>query len=213
MNKPAREAAEDTVGTLASALKDPMESTRRAAAYGLRESGEPAVPLLVSALTSDTTSTRRFAAFGLGSVAAASSGEAVSGLITRLTDDPDDPVRSIAGYSLGMLSRGKVKGATVIGQALIEALCSESNNTEGGGLARSTVRENAAFGLLQLASNHGLSDDHIEALMPMVSHAKDRYVSGLLLEALRCRETTSKLEAVLLTTLLRYRWNPVPLIG
>lgn len=35
---------------------------------------------------------------------------------------------------------------------------------------------------------------------------------GLLLEALRCREVTSKLETVLLTTLLRYRWNPVSLI-
>ena len=35
---------------------------------------------------------------------------------------------------------------------------------------------------------------------------------GLILEALRCREVTSKLETVLLTTLLRYRWNPVTLI-
>lgn len=208
----ASEASEECVGILASALSDPMESTRRAAAYGLRESGAPALPTLIDALASDVVSTRRFAAFGLGSVAASSSSDAINALITRLSDDPDDPVRSITGYSLGMLSRGPVDDTSVISHALITALNTEPNNTKGGGLERSTVRENAAFGLLQLASNHGLSDEDLKALIPLVSHAEDRYVSGLLLEALRCRGQNSELEDVLLATLLRYRWNPVPLV-
>ena len=208
----ASEASGECIGVLASALEDPMESTRRAAAYGLRESGDAALSALSTALTSESASTRRFAAFGLGNVAAAKSGDAINGLIDRLSNDPDDPVRSITGYSLGMLSRGPVSDVRGIVQALISALIAEPNNTRGGGLERSTVRENAAFGLLQLASNHGLSDEEIEVLMPLISHAEDRYVSGLLLEALRCRGNASALESVLLTTLLRSRWNPVPLV-
>ena len=108
-------------------------------------------------------------------------------LINILALDSDDLARSNAAYALGHLVRRSGPATVPIVTALLKHVMpgAEPINTHGGGMPRSTVRESAAYGLLQAAVNGALAEQHIDAILRDVLFAdEDRYVQGLLTEAI-----------------------------
>lgn len=182
----ARAGSSTALRGLVSALSSEAEAERRAAGYGLRISGPDAVPHLVQNLSDGPTGTRRYAAFALGNAANAH-GPAAEALTRALGGDPDDLVRSNAAYALGHLLRTPGTNTPEIVEVLLKHVASgfEPVNTRAGGMLRSTVRESVAYALVQGAENGALTTGHVDQLLrTTVFHDDDRYVQGLLADAL-----------------------------
>ena len=175
------------ISCLIAGITNPAESTRRAAAYGLRCQGKKATTKVVEVLTNGSAPQRRVAAYALGTVETAESEAAVSALVTSLASDSDDLVRSNAAYSLAQISRAASCDAAMIGTGLIKRLApgAEPNNTNAAGLPRSTVRQSAAYGLMLLALNHQLDETVMSEIRQFSKSDPDRYVRGMLAEAVR----------------------------
>ena len=183
----ARSGDATALAALLDWLDDDAEALRRTAGYGLRNAGAAALPGVMDAVQSPRAGTRRYAAFALGNASNAMSPEAAQTLVDILDSDPDDLARSNAAYALGHLARAAGPAAGTIADALLAHVLPgmEPVNTTAGGMARSTVRESAAYGLLQGAVNGTLSSRHIDRILDeVVFRDEDRYVQGLLTEAL-----------------------------
>ena len=128
-------------------------------------------------------------------------------LIERLEQESDDLARSNAAYALGQVARNTTADAPAIVAALITRLQPgiEPDNTDVAGLSRSTVRQSAAYAILQVAANHALSSAVRTQLNRLVSAERDRYVTGMLVEAL----AQSSADAELIRALASRRWSAV----
>ncbi len=186
---------------LLDALHHDTEATRRAAAYGLRLRSDEAGAALADAARSERVSVRRFAIFALGSTW--SPGTDV--LLERLRHEPDDLARSNAAYALGQLARHPGADAPRLLAAFVDRLKPgvEADNTRVAGLARSTVRQSVAYALLQLAANHRLALDERNQVGHLVSIESDRYVLGMLVEAVAQQSD----DALVIRTLAARRWS------
>jgi len=204
--------AKEAIEILIKAVRSKSESTRRASGYGLRNQGQRATLEIVEVLQSSGPKTRRVAAYALGTVESASSQLAVDALIHCVESDDDDLVRSNAAYSLGQLSRANKCDAQRIGGALIARLLPgvEPNNTVMAGLPRSTLRQSVAYALMQLLINHELPDDITADVVRLAVDDPDRYVRGMLLEALSYCFSDNPVAAALTGGLIRQRWNIAP---
>ncbi len=192
-----------SLDALVTALQSDHESVRRAAAYGLRLRCDEAGDALAAATRSAQVSVRRFATFALG----ASWSPGTSTLLERLAQEPDDLARSNAAYALGQVARHPDADAPRILAALIERLHGgvEPDNTSVAGLSRSTVRQSAAYAILQLAANHALQTDARTQLTELLEAEPDRYVLGMLAEALAFRSS----DAQVIRALAGRRWSTV----
>ena len=197
------DAKQQSLDTLLAALHDEAESTRRAAAYGLRLRCDEAAAPLLQACKDDRPSVRRFACFALG--AYWSPGAEV--LIDRIAEEPDDLARSNAAYALGQIARNPGANATKILAALMQRLQPgvEPDNTDVAALSRSTVRQSLGYAVLQLACNHRVAPEDRRVLTDLVRDEKDRYVAGMLVEAL----AQGSEDAELITALAARRWSAV----
>ena len=103
-------------------------------------------------------------------------------LIERLEADPDDLVRSNAAYALGILSRAN-PNALEDHDRLIARLdhAVEPDNTNNGGMSRSTVRENIALALTMVQ----LTSSEIERTLSYAIAEHDRYAKSLLFIAIQ----------------------------
>ena len=186
---------------LLQALHDERESTRRAASYGLRLRCDEVGEALARATRHGRVSVRRFATFALG--AAWSPG--TDALIERLAEEPDDLARSNAAYAIGQVARHPEADAPRLLDALIDRLRpgAEPDNTNVAGLSRSTVRQSTAYAILQAASNHTLPDSVRRELTDLAAAEQDRYVLGMLTEAI----ASASPDAALIRTLAGRRWS------
>ncbi|MGH1494002.1 MAG: HEAT repeat domain-containing protein [Acidimicrobiales bacterium] len=196
---------------LTEALHAPTESTRRAASHGLRRAGRAGVPALLEGLRSELATVRRPAAAGLGTLDAAAWPEATDALISTLGADPDILVRSNAAYSLGQIARSAEIDPAPVVDALLDRLApdAEPDNAFGASFSRSTVRQSAAYGLVQGLANHVLADEQLEQIVAQLQIEPDRYVRGLLVEGLaRAEHLPAATRRLFLGYLAGRRWNP-----
>ncbi|MCY4094897.1 MAG: hypothetical protein OXG05_07190 [Gammaproteobacteria bacterium] len=107
---------------------------------------------------------------------------AVDWLIDRVENDIDDLVRSNAAYALGILLRTHAN-ALDVNDRLIARLDHdvEPDNTNNGGMSRSTVRENVALALTMTQ----LTSSEIEKTLHYAIVEHDRYAKSLLFMAIR----------------------------
>ena len=192
---------------LTEGLYSQSEGARRASGYGLRVKGVLVTDLLVEALNSNQVGTRRVAAFALGTVASAVLGDAVNSLISCLESDQDDFVRSNAAYSLGQIARAGGCDVQYLANVLVNRLESgvERNNTSSANFPRSTVRENIAYALLQLLINHQVEQSILLQVVTISVNDNDRYVSGMLFEALKVLSKKDSLSEALVSGLIKQR--------
>jgi len=195
------DTTDDTLDRLIDGLYDEAESTRRAAAYGLRLRCDEAGDALTAACRADRVSVRRFAIFALGAVWS----PGATALMERLANESDDLARSNAAYALGQLARASDVDVSALAESLIDRLRPgvEPDNTEVAGLSRSTVRQSAAYAVLQLAHNHALPDDSRAAVTALIGEERDRYVVGMLVEAI-ARDSP---DAGVIRALAARRWS------
>ena len=209
-----RTATDAAIDVLDKGINNENESTRRASSYGLRSAGSAGTKILISACGADLPSTRRFGVFGLGNIATAQNPDATNTLLTCLKDN-DDLVRSNAAYSLGQVSRGDFDQANEIFEVLMARLQpgTEPNNTDAALLPRSTVRQSIAYALMQYAFNQPLSEWQISEMVNIAIKDDDRYVRGMLLEALG--HASGKMGHVheLIQGLIKQRWSVPPEIA
>ncbi|MDH3682750.1 MAG: HEAT repeat domain-containing protein, partial [Acidimicrobiia bacterium] len=201
---------------LESALTAESEGVRRAAGHGLRQAGAAGIPPLLRGLDHPSATTRRPAVAALGATAAASSPEAIAALLGVVADDPDDLVRSNAAYSLGQVARSAEVDVAPIVDALLARLApgAEPDNAFGAELTRSTVRQSAAFGLLQALANHAVGHDQLDRIVAGPLQDPDRYVQGLIAEGLaRTPDLPRATREALVRYLIGRRWNPSPRPG
>jgi hypothetical protein len=199
------------IAVLSHGLCDELESVRRASAYGLREAGLPALDGIEQGYQQDLPSSRRFAVFALGDVVFADDDRAVNTLVNALAD-PDDLVRSNAAYSLGQLAMADRDLSHVVAP-LLERLDPdvEPDNTSVAGLPRSTVRQNVGYALMELTLNQSLSAKQIGDLCDQAAIESDRYIAGMLVEAVsRTADVAPGLQK-LLGALNARRFSPPPL--
>ena len=192
---------------LIEGLYSQSEGARRASGYGLRIKGRLVTDLLIEALKSNQVGTQRVAAFALGTVASAISGEAVSALGSCLDSDQDDLLRSNAAYSLGQIARARDCDVQYLANMLIKRLegCNERNNTTSANFPRSTVKESAAYALLQLLANHQVDQSILLRVVCLAVNDNDRYVSILLLESLMLSSKEDPLILSLVSGLIKQR--------
>ncbi len=203
----------DALSALADALRAPTEGVRRAAGHGLRQAGRAALPALLDAVHAPDATVRRPAIAALGSETATADPAAVDALVDRLATDPDDLARSNAAYSLGQLARRPDLDPAPLVDALVHRLQPgvEPDNAFNAAFARSTIRQSAAFALVQALANHELDPDRIASILDLLPAEPDRYVQGLLVEGLtRTTLSTPALNRRLLSFLTARRWTPTP---
>ena len=154
--------------------------------------------------------------YALGNAANGQHPEVIAGLLTALTEDEDDLVRSNAAYALGhVLRHSNVKVSPVV-NILTDRLGAgvETNNTDTALFPRSTVRQSIAYSLLQAACNHDLSPSQIEKILTSALADEDRYVQGFAVEiARRTGSLSEKSIDLLLSSLSRLRMSSRPLSG
>ncbi len=209
----ARSGDRNALKVLAAGLSAATESTRRAAGHGLTQAGPAAIAPLLAGLASGAATTRRPAVAALGTAAGAAVPEAIAALIEVLRCDPDDLVRSNAAYGLGQLSRHPEADGTAVANALLDRLepGAEPDNAFGAGFSRSTVRQSAALALVPVLANHRLRDDVLARVVDGPLGDGDRYVDGLIVEALaRAPSLPATLRRRLVGHLAGRRWNPAP---
>ena len=107
---------------------------------------------------------------------------ALDWLTERLESDPDDLVRSNAAYALGILLRAN-PNILGVNERLIARLdhAVEPDNTDNGGMSRSTVRENVALALTMTQ----LTSSEIERTLSYAIAEHDRYAKSLLFIAIQ----------------------------
>ena len=201
---------------LADGLVAGAESTRRAAGLGLRQAGGAGLAILVSATGHDDAPVRRRAVAALGTSAAAEP-EVVAALLGVLAGDPDDLARSNAAYSLGQVARSPSVEPGPIVDGLVDRLAPgvEPDNAHSAGFARSTVRQSAAFALVQVLANHAVDPARIDRIIGEGLLAdSDRYVQGLVAEGLvRARDLPARAWRQLARHLVARRWSPPPALA
>jgi len=175
------------------------------------------VDALVAGLDSEVAGVRRVAAAGLGGLPVDLPAEQVARITDRLcaevADDPDDLVRSNSAYSLGQLARAPHADPERIGTALLGRLApgAEPINATSWELARSTVRQSAAFAMVQLLANHPVSEAVLDATIDGPLRDDDRYVQGLIVDAVsRSHRITPPQLRRAMNLLNARRWNPTP---
>ena len=155
------------------------ESVRRALGYAIGVAGSPAEEIVVRGLAHDDARVRRVACLAAAE-GRFESESVVAALFRCLEDDPDDLVRSNAAYSLGNIARvvpERVPAARLL--ARLEPGV-EADNSENGGMTRSTVRESVAYAL----NNARLDAADLDRLAELGLADHDRYVRGLAITAL-----------------------------
>ncbi|MEM7337360.1 MAG: HEAT repeat domain-containing protein [Actinomycetota bacterium] len=201
-----------SLAELGAGLRHDEERVRRAAANGLRAAGAAGVATAAAALTDERAPVRRAAVGALGHSATGTDAAAVAGLIDAVGNDDDDLVRSNAACSLGYAVRHSDADGPAIVAALVARLdpAAEPDNSNGAGGSRSTVREEAAQALVQAAANNAVDAPLATAVIDAIEAAPDgdRYVVGLLVEALaRTPEIAAADSARLLRLLNARRWS------
>lgn len=203
----------EALAALESGLHSKAEGTRRAAGHGLRQAGQRGVEVLLRGTRSDRPQVRRPAVAGLGTTEAAASPGVVDAVIDLVANDPDDLVRSNAAYALGQMARRPGADGNGIARALLERLepGAEPDNATNVGLTRSTVRQSAAYALVQVLANHQIDDLSISRLVDGPLQDRDRYVQGLIVEALaRLEHLPRSARQRLVSHLAGRRWNITP---
>ena len=197
------DTGEASLGVLLTGLHHTTEGVRRASAYGLRLRSDEAGEALIAATADPRPSVRRFAVFALG----ASWSPGFSTLLECIANEEDDLARSNAAYALGQVVRSARVDARAACRVLVERLQPgvEPDNTDVAGLPRSTVRQSVAYAILQLAVNHKLTDTERQALMRLVEQERDRYVTGMLYEAL----ARTSPDARLIRAVTARRWHAI----
>ena len=157
------------------------EAVRRAAGYALGLVNSITGCELESEMTDDRAPVRRATVLALRE-AMCRDQMAVDWLVDRLENDPDDLVRSNAAYALGILLR---ENPNVLenNQRLIARLDHEvePDNTNNGGMSRSTVRENIALALTMAK----LTSSEVEQTLHYAIAEHDRYAKSLLFIAVK----------------------------
>lgn len=161
-----------------------VEGARRSGAYGLGLAGDAAVPTLRRALDDENPRVRRVAAFALGETR--SPLPAAERALAAHLADPGDLARCNVAYALGNLGRCHAHAGAAI-DATLQRLDAQAEpaSTGKGPPHRSTVRESLAWALLQLARNDRLNAEQLERFATAGMADRDRYVRGLMAEALR----------------------------
>ena len=147
--------------------------------YAVGVAGPAADGIVVRGLMHDDARVRRVACLAAAE-GRFESESIVAELFRRLEDDPDDLVRSNAAYSLGNIARvvpERVPAARLL--ARLEPGV-EADNSENGGMTRSTVRESVAYAL----NNARLDAADLDRLAELGLADHDRYVRGLAITAL-----------------------------
>ncbi len=220
----ASDTDHDALAGLRRALWADVEAARRAAGHGLRQAGLAGLDVLLHGLADGPAPTRRVSVAALGTVVAAARPDAVSAVVRAADDDPDDLVRSNAAYSLGQMARrhdgndgndglGGLGGGPdldLIVDTLLRRLSpgAEPDNAFNVGLSRSTVRQSAAFALVQVMANHSLRSAQVEAIVDGPLHDADRYVQGLVVAGLaKAEQLPAEAQRKVIDFLTARRWN------
>ena len=209
----AESRTDEAIDNLLRALASEEESVRRAACYGLKVSGHKQSGKILPFLKHQRVSTRRLAVYALGNATNGEHPEIIAGLLTALTEDTDDLVRSNAAYALGHVMRHTDAKASPVIDILTERLGVgvETNNTDTALFPRSTVRQSIAYGLLQTACNHHLSASQTERILSIALTDDDRYVQGFAVEIARRVDSLSERSIdLLLSSLSRLRMSSRP---
>ena len=209
----AERQSDEAIDNLLEALAADEESVRRAACYGLKASSHIHSEKILPFVKHQRVGTRRMAVYALGNAANGQHPEVIAGLLTALTEDEDDLVRSNAAYALGhVLRHSNVKVSPVV-DILTDRLGAgvETNNTDTALFPRSTVRQSIAYSLLQVACNHDLSPSQTEKILTTALADEDRYVQGFAVEiARRTGSLSEKSIDLLLSSLSRSRMSSRP---
>lgn len=166
---------------LISFIAHEREAVRRAAGYALGLVDSLNSEALKSLMTNERAPVRRATILALREACCCDQ-PAIDWLTDRLETDPDDLVRSNAAYALGILAR--TKSATLIDKERIIARLDqavEPDNTENGGMSRSTVRENIALALTMIQ----LTSSEVEITLRYAIAEHDRYAKSLLFIAIQ----------------------------
>ena len=166
---------------LISFITHECESVRRAAGYALGLVDSISGNDFELTMTDDRAPVRRATVLALRESLCCDQ-TAVDWLLNRIETDPDDLVRSNAAYALGVLLRAN-PSALENHDRLIARLdhAEEPDNTDNGGMSRSTVRENLALALTMIQ----LSKPEIEKTLRYAIAEHDRYAKSLLFIAIR----------------------------
>lgn len=212
----AADGDERALAVLVDGLWSGAEGTRRASGHGLVQAGEAGVASLVEGLSADDPVVRRPSAAGLGTAWAGDHSETVTALTTALSSDPDALVRSNAAYALGHVGRRPTVEVGAIVDVLLDRLApgAEPDNAHGAGLSRSTVRQSAAYALLQLLANHVIDRERMAGVIAGPMLDPDRYVQGLVVEGLaRTPHLDADHRLALVSHLAGRRWSPKPSVA
>ena len=169
------------VGQLVELIMHERESIRRAAGYafGVIEDadGSSFEPLLVD----ERAEVRRAAVLALRESGCCNQ-TTIGHLQNRLATDDDDLVRSNAAYALGIFARDNPQAFNGF-EPWIARLDHEvePDNTDNGGMSRSTVRESVAFALTLVQ----LSSEEIAKVLDYAIQEHDRYAKSLLFIAVQ----------------------------
>ncbi|MCY4128474.1 MAG: HEAT repeat domain-containing protein [Gammaproteobacteria bacterium] len=172
---------ERTRNELISLIAHEREAIRRAAGYSFGLVDSISGKEFESLMNDERASVRRATILALREAICCDK-TAIDWLTDRLEKDPDDLVRSNAAYALGILLRAN-PNLLENHDRLIARLDhgAEPDNTDNGGMSRSTVRENVA---LALTMCH-LSTKEIENTLRYAIAEHDRYAKSLLFIAIQ----------------------------
>lgn len=189
---------------LISFIAHEREAIRRAAGYALGLVNSTSGKEFESLMNDDRAPVRRATVLALREAMCCDQ-SAVDWLTNRLETDPDDLVRSNAAYALGILLRANPT-ALENHERLIARLDHdvEPDNTDNGGMSRSTVRENVALALTMTQ----LSSKEIENTLRYAIAEHDRYAKSLLFIAIQrsAREVSEPWVADLIKYLADHRY-------
>ena len=168
-------------GELISFIAHEQEAIRRAAGYGIGLVSSLQAKELESLMFDDRASVRRATVLALRE-ALCSDQTAVDWLMDRLENDPDDLVRSNAAYTIGILLRAHPSVLDNNERLIVRLDHSvEPDNTNNGGMSRSTVRENVALALTMTQ----LTASEVEKTLRYAIAEHDRYAKSLLFVAIQ----------------------------
>ena len=166
---------------LISFISHEREAVRRAAGYALGLVDSLSSKDFDSLMSDDWAPVRRATILALRESLCCDP-SAIEWLIERLEVDTDDLVRSNAAYALGILLRAN-PNVLGVNERLIARLdhSVEPDNTDNGGMSRSTVRENVALALTMIQ----LTASEIEKTLQYAVSEHDRYAKSLLFIAIQ----------------------------
>lgn len=166
---------------LISFIAHEREAVRRAAGYAIGLVNSLNVELFEPLMNDTRAPVRRATALALRE-AMCSDQRAIDWLMDRLENDQDDLVRSNAAYAIGILLRAN-PNLIENKERLIARLDhdAEPDNTNNGGMTRSTVRENVALALTMTQ----LNSEEIDKTLRYAIAEHDRYAKSLLFIAIQ----------------------------